>query len=111
MCEKQGKSWPKLRSYLCQLRSIFCMCIQVCTYLLYQSKILHNPNTLLWYTYCAITLTLEELSGFLAVLFPSSNLTLIELYLLIIVDLLVLGFLAFLIEAMPMISRLRNHLK
>ncbi len=75
------------------------MYVQVHTYLLYQSKILYNHNTLLWHTYCAITLTLEELTGFLAVLFPLSNL-----------DLLLLGFLVFLIEAIPMI-RLHNLLK
>jgi hypothetical protein len=75
------------------------MYVQVCTYLPYQSKILYDPNTLLWHTYCAFILTLEELPDFLDVLFPSSNL-----------DLLLLGFLAFLIEAIPMI-RSHNLLK
>ncbi len=110
MCEKQGKSWLKFRSQLLQLGSIFHTYLQACTYLPYQSKILYSPNTLMWHTYCAITLILEELTGFLAVLFPLSNLTLTELLLLITVDLRVLGCLVFLIEAISMI-RLHNLLK
>ncbi len=39
----------------------------------------YNPNTVLWHAYCAITLTLEELTNFLAVLFPSSDLVLLLL--------------------------------
>ena len=93
MCQKQGKTWPKLRSKFPQLGSIICTHVCLCMYLPYQSKILYNPNTLLWHTYCAITLTLEELIGFLVVLFPLSNL-----------DLPLLGFLAYLIEAIPMIK-------
>ncbi len=32
MCDKQGKSWPKLRSQFLQLGSIFCMYVRMSTY-------------------------------------------------------------------------------
>jgi hypothetical protein len=80
------------------------MYVEVRRYLLYLSKILHNPNTLLWQIYCANNATLVGLAGCTAVRLLLSALTLMQPSLLVMVRVLLLGILAFLIEVVPIIK-------
>ncbi len=71
------------------------------TYCTLPSKILYNPNTLLWQTstYCANSLTPDELTNLSAFFFLFLSFTLLEV-----------GFLDLLIEVIPIIKS-RNLLK
>jgi len=72
---------------------------------MYLSKILYNPNTLLWRIYCANNPTLVGLAGLTAVQWLlSSSLTLMRPSLLFTVTVLFLGILAFLTEDIPFLG-------
>ena len=110
MCGWQGKSLPKLRSKLLQLGSGLFVYVTVCRYLLYLSKILYNPTTLLWRIYCDNNATLVGLAGLTVVCLLSSALTLMRPSLLVTVTVLSFWILVSLIEDIPIIKS-RNLLK
>jgi hypothetical protein len=64
-CEWQGKSQPKLRSKLLQLRSIFCTYLEVCRYLLYLSRYHITPTETLVFgaEFVAMKHGIEKLRG------------------------------------------------
>ncbi len=80
------------------------MSVEVCRYLLYLSKILYNPNTLLWRIYYTNNATLVGLAGHTAVRLLSRALTLMRPSLVVTVTVLLLGILAFLVEVVPIIK-------
>ena len=72
---KSRGNQPKLRSKLLPLGSLLCTYMEVRRYLAYLSKILFNPNTLLWCICCANNPTLVGLSGLTAVYHHSNNIS------------------------------------